>query len=137
MSLNSKRIGFFSDLHIGLHQNSEKWHDVTFSWAKWFSAQLKSQKITELIFGGDFFHYRDEINVKSLHFTNDVLDLFKDFEIVMIPGNHDAYYKDNSTVHSLSILKLSTNQPYKQFVIKRLAFVRGEPLLKKYQPVIY
>jgi len=109
MSLNSKRIGFFSDLHIGLHQNSEKWHDVTFSWAKWFSAQLKSQKITELIFGGDFFHYRDEINVKSLHFTNDVLDLFKDFDIVMIPGNHDAYYKDNSTVHSLSILNNRKN----------------------------
>jgi len=109
MSLNSKRIGFFSDLHIGIHQNSEKWHDVTLSWAKWFTSQLKSQKITELIFGGDFFHYRDEINVKSLHFANNLLDLFKDFEITMIPGNHDAYYKDNSTVHSLSILNNRKN----------------------------
>ena len=24
------KVGFFSDLHIGVHQNSEKWHDVTY-----------------------------------------------------------------------------------------------------------
>ena len=44
---NNKKIGFFSDLHIGLHQNSEKWHDVTFEWAKWFTHELKKQKITK------------------------------------------------------------------------------------------
>ena len=106
---NNKKVGFFSDLHIGIHQNSEKWHDVTFEWAKWFSSELKKQQITKIIFGGDFFHYRDEINVKSLHFANNLLDLFNDFEIIMIPGNHDAYYKDNSNVHSLSILNNRSN----------------------------
>ena len=105
----NKKIGLFTDLHIGIHQNSEKWHDVTFDWGKWFTSELKKRKITKLIFGGDFFHYRDEINVKSLHFANDLLDLFNDFEIIMIPGNHDAYYKDNSKVHSLSILKNRKN----------------------------
>ena len=59
----NKKIGFFTDLHIGLHQNSEKWHNVTFEWAKWFTSEIKKHKITKLIFGGDFFHYRDEINV--------------------------------------------------------------------------
>ena len=106
---NNKRIGFFSDLHIGCHQNSEKWHDVTLEWAKWFTNELKRENITNLFFGGDFFHYRDEINVKSLHFANDLLDLFNEFEVIMIPGNHDAYYKDNSTVHSLSILNNRKN----------------------------
>ena len=106
---SNRRIGFFSDLHIGIHQNSEKWHDVTFEWATWFTNELRQQEITKLIFGGDFFHYRDEINVKSLHFANTLLDLFNDFEIIMIPGNHDAYYKDNSNVHSLSILNNRAN----------------------------
>ena len=108
-SENNKKIGFFSDLHIGIHQNNEKWHDVALEWANWFTSELKKQKITKLIFGGDFFHYRDEINVRSLYFANTLLDLFNDFEIIMIPGNHDAYYKDNSNVHSLSILNNRAN----------------------------
>jgi len=101
---SDNKVGFFTDLHIGMHQNSEKWHDVTYKWAQWFTKELKSKDIKKIIFGGDLFHYRDEINVKTLYFTNSLLDLFNDFEILMIPGNHDAYYKDNSTVHSLSIL---------------------------------
>ena len=105
MSVDTEhKVGFFTDLHLGLHQNSEKWHDVTYKWAKWFTSELKRKKIKKIIFGGDLFHYRDEINVKTLFFANKLLDLFNDFEILMIPGNHDAYYKDNSTVHSLSIL---------------------------------
>jgi len=108
-SENNKKIGFFSDLHIGIHQNNEKWHDVSLEWANWFTRELRSREITKLFFGGDFFHYRDEINVKSLYFANTLLDLFNEFEIIMIPGNHDAYYKDNSNVHSLSILNNRAN----------------------------
>lgn len=103
------KVGFFTDLHLGQHQNSEKWHDVTYKWAKWYTAELKSKNIKKIIFGGDLFHYRDEINVKTLFFANTLLDLFNDFEILMITGNHDAYYKDNSTVHSLSILNNRPN----------------------------
>ena len=103
------KVGFFTDLHLGQHQNSEKWHDVTYKWAQWYTTELKSKNIKKIIFGGDLFHYRDEINVKTLFFANTLLDLFNDFEILMIPGNHDAYYKDNSTVHSLSILNNRPN----------------------------
>ena len=71
----NKKIGFFTDLHIGIHQNSEKWHNVSLEWAKWFTSELKKRDITKILFGGDFFHYRDEISVKSLHFANDLLDL--------------------------------------------------------------
>ena len=95
------KIAFFTDLHIGVHQNNERWLDVTYNWAKWFTSELKNKNIDKIIFGGDLFHYRDEINVKTLHFTDKLLDLFDDFDLYMIPGNHDAYYKDNASVHSL------------------------------------
>tara|TARA_R110002074_G_scaffold70351_2_gene163409 strand:+ start:550 stop:894 length:345 start_codon:yes stop_codon:yes gene_type:complete len=110
----NNRIAFFTDLHLGVHQNSEKWLNIAQVWAKWCKEELESQNIDEIIFGGDFFHYRDEINVKCLHTANLILDRFKGFKITMITGNHDSYYKDNSTVNSLSILNYvqTDNQDY-------------------------
>ena len=105
----NNRIAFFTDLHLGVHQNSEKWLNIAQVWAKWCKEELESQNIDEIIFGGDFFHYRDEINVKCLHTANLILDRFKGFKITMITGNHDSYYKDNSTVNSLSILNSKNN----------------------------
>ena len=46
------KVGFFTDLHLGVHQNSEKWHDVTYKWAQWYTAELKSKNIKKIIFGG-------------------------------------------------------------------------------------
>ena len=109
MLKETHNVGFFTDLHIGVHQNSEKWHDVSYTWAKWFTEELKKKNIKTIIFGGDLFHYRDEINVKSLFFANKLLHLFNDFELLLITGNHDAYYKDNSSIHSLSILNNRPN----------------------------
>lgn len=105
----NKRVAFFTDLHIGVHQNSDKWLDIAHSWAEWYIAELKKQDITDIIFGGDFFHYRDEVSVKSLHRANDILNLFKDFNLTLITGNHDSYYKENSKVNSLSILNEKHN----------------------------
>ena len=106
--MNSK-IAFFTDLHLGVHQNSERWLTIALEWSNWFQKELKDRNIHELIFGGDFFHYRDEVNVKCLHAANLILDTFKDFNITMITGNHDSYYKDHSTVNSLSILNTKNN----------------------------
>jgi len=106
--MNSK-IAFFTDLHIGVHQNGEKWLTISRDWALWYRDELIKHDIDEIIFGGDFFHYRDEVSVKCLHYANEILDIFKDFKITMITGNHDSFYKDNSTVNSLSILNSKNN----------------------------
>ncbi len=65
---------------------------------------LKSKGVNDIIISGDFFHYRDEIAVNTMHFVTNVLSLWKDFNIIMLVGNHDAYYKDRSDVNSLAIL---------------------------------
>tara|TARA_E500000318_G_scaffold107098_2_gene115918 strand:+ start:1421 stop:2446 length:1026 start_codon:yes stop_codon:yes gene_type:complete len=125
--MNSK-IAFFTDLHLGVHQNSERWLNIALEWSKWFQKELKDRNIHEVVFGGDFFHYRDEVNVKCLHTANLILDNFKDFNITMITGNHDSYYKDHSTVNSLSILNTKNNinvidEP------KLLSFKKGRDLM--------
>lgn len=102
--LRGSRVCCISDVHIGVHQNSSLWHDITLEWAEWLVVELKSNDIEDIIISGDFFHYRDEIAVNTMHFVTRVLDLWKDFNIIMLVGNHDAYYKDRSDVNSLSIL---------------------------------
>ena len=102
--VSNPRVCCISDIHIGIHQNSALWHNITLEWAKWLSSELKRKKITDIIISGDFFHYRDEIAVNTMHFVTDILDTWRDFNIIMLVGNHDAYYKDKSDVNSLSIL---------------------------------
>tara|TARA_R110002020_G_scaffold262737_2_gene477175 strand:+ start:5112 stop:6164 length:1053 start_codon:yes stop_codon:yes gene_type:complete len=105
INFNSSKICCISDIHIGVHQNSAQWHDITLEWAKWLTTELESKGITDIVISGDFFHYRDEIAVNTIHFVSEVLSLWKDFNIVMLVGNHDAYYKDRSDVNSLSIIR--------------------------------
>ena len=102
--LNNPKVCCISDIHVGVHQNSLLWHNITLNWARWLKEELSSKDITDIIISGDFFHYRDEIAVNTIHFVTDVLKIWKDFNIIMLVGNHDAYYKDKSDVNSLSIL---------------------------------
>lgn len=99
------KICCVSDIHLGVHQNNSNWHKVLLDWANWLDKELKSNNIQDIMICGDLFHYRDEIAVNSLHVANEFFDILKSYNIVMITGNHDCYYKDNSLVNSLSILK--------------------------------
>lgn len=98
---NSK-IAIFSDLHIGVHQDSKFWHDVTWEWANWFVNDVKNKGIKDIVFCGDYFHTRDEVSVDTLHFGTKVLELFNDFNLIMLVGNHDCFLKDSSEVNSIS-----------------------------------
>ena len=49
MLKETHNVGFFTDLHIGVHQNSEKWHDVSYTWAKWFTEELKKKNYSSKI----------------------------------------------------------------------------------------
>jgi len=102
--LNKPTVCCVSDIHIGVHQNSNQWHNITLEWARWLASELKKKNVTDIIISGDFFHYRDEIAVNTIHLATTILDTWKDFNIIMLVGNHDAYYKDRSDINSLSIL---------------------------------
>lgn len=103
------KYAVFSDLHLGVHQNSSSWHNIALEWVDWFVEDLKSRGIKDIIFTGDFFHSRSEISVNTIHVASRLLDKLNQFQVDMIPGNHDCYYKDKSEIHSLSILKGHSN----------------------------
>lgn len=104
LNLNNRKVCCVSDVHIGVHQNSAMWHQIALDWAAWLKHELKEKKITDIVIPGDLFHYRDEIAVNTIHVVTQILKMWKDFNIVLLVGNHDAYYKDRSDVNSLSIL---------------------------------
>ena len=104
MIFTQNKICCISDIHVGVHQNSAMWLDITVSWAKWLRAELRKKRITDIMISGDLFHYRDEISVNTIQVVTEILTLWKEFNIVMLVGNHDSYYKDRIDVNSLSIL---------------------------------
>lgn len=104
MTIKKSKVAIFSDLHLGLYGNSETWHDIALKWADWIVKELKSKKIKDILFLGDFFHNRSEISVQTIHVASLILEKFRDFNMVMIVGNHDAYYKNRSDVHSLGLI---------------------------------
>jgi DNA repair exonuclease SbcCD nuclease subunit len=105
MQFRKQRVCCVSDIHIGVHQNSAMWHDIVINWARWLRDELKAKGIEDIIIPGDFFHYRDEISVNTIHVASNVLDLWKEFNILILVGNHDAYYKERADVNSLSLFK--------------------------------
>jgi len=107
-ALNSK-VCCIADLHIGVHQNSIFWHETALNWAKWLSEELTVKKIKDIFILGDIFHYRDEIAVNTLHTVNEIFKIWKKFNIVLLVGNHDAYYKDRSDINSISIFEERRN----------------------------
>lgn len=109
MKINQSKVAVISDLHLGVHTNSPRWHEISVEWANWLTKELKAKGITDIIFCGDWHHNRSEISVNTLQVSADILDILSDFSIVILIGNHDIYYKHRTDVHSLSILKGRSN----------------------------
>jgi DNA repair exonuclease SbcCD nuclease subunit len=104
MNLNSKKIGCFSDIHLGLGQDSEMWHKISLDFAKWASDFYKKNEIDEIIIPGDIFHNRSQISVETLSVAKQFFDFFKEFKVIISAGNHDSYLKNTSIINSISLL---------------------------------
>lgn len=98
-----ENVLLFSDLHIGNNSNSTSYHKICIDYSLWLKQKAIENNINTFLFLGDFFHDREEINLLSLNTANEFLQNLKEFNIILIVGNHDCYYKDNAEIHSLSI----------------------------------
>lgn len=104
ISLRNSKVCCISDLHIGVHQNSTFWHETALKWADWLKSELQDKDIEDILILGDLYHYRDEIAVNTIHVVNEILKIWSKFNINILVGNHDSFYKDRTDVNSLSIL---------------------------------
>jgi DNA repair exonuclease SbcCD nuclease subunit len=107
--IKQSRVAIISDLHLGVHSNSSHWLNIALDWAKWLRDELLNKDIKDIIFCGDWYHSRSEISVLTLHASSEIMDVLDDFNIIMIVGNHDMYFKHRTDVNSLSIFNKRDN----------------------------
>ena len=94
-----------ADFHIGVHNASEVWHKIALDHARHLVDVMKEHNLKDLVISGDLFHDRNDISVTTLDTVTEIFDLWKSFNIFLVVGNHDAFFKHKSDVHSLGLLK--------------------------------
>lgn len=99
----------FTDLHLGIHGNNSIWLDKSIELAEEMASFAKRQRISKIIFAGDFFNDRRSLNTRTIDYAHKFLDVLKDLQVYMIIGNHDTYFKNTNEVHSLTMFKSHKN----------------------------
>jgi len=100
------KIAMISDLHFGVKQSDQAFQK---SQLRFFEHQLveelKMRGIKSIFVLGDIFDTRQAVNVQTLNVVMKLFkDTFADFDVKVIVGNHDLYYKTTTEVHSLVAL---------------------------------
>ncbi len=103
----NNKVLFFSDLHLGVHQNSQMWHNIALDIAAWIKQVMIDKDLDTIFFAGDLFHDRHEIGVNTLHVAKRFFSILEDYKIHLIPGNHDAFLSSTAEVNSVEILSNS------------------------------
>ena len=97
------KVAIFSDLHLGIKQDSAEWQSIALQWCDWFVEQLQERGIKTIFFLGDFFHNKFVISSTTLYTASIFLNKLKGFDIHLIFGNHDLYYLNNPEVASVNV----------------------------------
>jgi len=99
-----KKAAVFSDLHAGLKTNSPIHNQDCIEFLKWFVEQAKENNCDCCLFLGDYFHNRNNTNLVTMNYGLQGLRILSEaFErVIMIPGNHDLYFRDQRTISSIA-----------------------------------
>jgi DNA repair exonuclease SbcCD nuclease subunit len=100
------RVAIITDTHYGCRKGSKLFQDYFEQFYKnVFFPTLEKEEITTVMHLGDAFDSRKSIDYQSLEWTKRVvLDPLLKYDVHMLVGNHDAYYKNTNSVNSPSLL---------------------------------
>ena len=106
-----KKVAAFSDIHLGMKQNSTTHNELCVEFVDWFIEQAHAEGAEICIFLGDWHHSRSTINVATMNYTLTCLQKLDDaFETVyFITGNHDLFYKESRSLNSVEFGRLFKN----------------------------
>ena len=100
------RIVLINDTHYGARKGSKLFHDYFEQFYKnIFFPTLEQYGITTVIHMGDAFDSRKSIDYQSLEWAKRVVfEPLKNYQVHMIVGNHDSYYKNTNNTNSPQLL---------------------------------
>jgi DNA repair exonuclease SbcCD nuclease subunit len=99
-----KKAAVMTDLHIGLKSNSIVHNEDCLNFVKWFIEKAKKEGCETAIICGDWHNHRASINIHSLHYSMQCLELLNSnfSQVFFLTGNHDLYYRDRRDVQSVA-----------------------------------
>ncbi len=100
------KVAIITDTHYGARKGSKLFHDYFEQfYTNVFFPTLEKEGITTVIHMGDAFDSRKSIDYQSLEWAKRVVfEPLKKYDVHMIVGNHDCYYKNTNNVNSPSLL---------------------------------
>jgi len=100
------KIGILTDSHFGAKKGSKHLHDYfELFYKNVFFPALEEHGVEAVIHMGDAFDSRKSIDYQSLEWSKRVVfDHLKKYDVHMIIGNHDTYYKSTNSVNSPGLL---------------------------------
>ena len=100
------RIGLITDTHYGAKKGSKYLHDYfELFYKNIFFPSLEEHGVEAVIHMGDAFDSRKSIDYQSLEWSKRVVfNPLKKYDVHMIVGNHDTYYKNTNEVNSPELL---------------------------------
>lgn len=100
-------IAAFTDLHLGLKNNSSTHNQDCENFIDWFINNALENNCRTGVFCGDFHHNRNSINISTLSHSVRVLEklgqAFDNFYFIL--GNHDLFYRDRRSTHCAEFAK--------------------------------
>jgi len=103
------KIALISDLHFGARRTNEHFIKSMYRFfVDAFEPYLKKNNIKTIFILGDILDHRESTNTKILNMLYSIFnEVLADYEIHILLGNHDTYYKSSIDTHSLVFLKKS------------------------------
>jgi len=100
------KIAVITDTHYGAKKGSKYLHDYfELFYKNVFFPALEEHKVESVIHMGDAFDSRKSIDYQSLEWSKRVVfDHLRKYDVHMIIGNHDTYYKSTNSINSPSLL---------------------------------
>lgn len=110
-----KKFLVFTDIHFGEHGNSDDFNQSCLDFIEFMADYYRSNVPEEgrggAIFMGDWYHSRNQVNVKTMDYAVSGLRLLNERlpKTYMILGNHDLFYLDRRDITSVHLPNGSTN----------------------------
>jgi len=100
------KVAIITDTHYGCRKGSKLFHDYfELFYKNVFFPTLEQYGIDTVIHMGDAFDSRKSIDYQSLEWAKRVVfEPLKNYEVHMIVGNHDSYYKNTNNTNSPQLL---------------------------------